>query len=155
MDRNIWKNVGENVYLLVLVLPEIFFQPTSMFWISVMIDRSNAFCCRLACIAVDEAHLIWGWREFCKKFSNIGIFWLEFLKVPIMAVSVTITLNILEYIRKTLNLKTPVRLYQRLLDCPNITYTIAPILQFRGPQFPDIAKDKWYWQYWKNLDLCW
>lgn len=44
-----------------------------------------------------------------------------------MAVSATMTTNTLEYVRKTLNLKTPVRLYRRHLDCPNITYTVAPI----------------------------
>lgn len=44
-----------------------------------------------------------------------------------MAVSATITTHTLKYVRKTLNLKTPVRLYRRPLDCPNITYTIAPI----------------------------
>ncbi len=37
------------------------------------------------------------------------------------------TLNTLEYVRKTLNLKTSIRLYQRPLDCPNITYTITSI----------------------------
>ena len=44
-----------------------------------------------------------------------------------MAVLATMTINILKYVRKTLNLKTPVRLYQRPLDRPNITYTVAPI----------------------------
>lgn len=37
------------------------------------------------------------------------------------------TINILEYIRKILNLKTLVRLYRRFFDRPNITYTVAPI----------------------------
>lgn len=73
MDKKIWKNVGEGVYSVVLALPEIFFQPTSIFWLSIMRERSNAFCRRLPCIAVDEAHLMWGWKEFCKEFSNIGI----------------------------------------------------------------------------------
>ena len=44
-----------------------------------------------------------------------------------MAVSATMTTNTLEYVRKTLNLKTPVRLYRRPLDRPNITYTVASI----------------------------
>ena len=92
-----------------------------------MRERSNSFCRRLACIAVDEAHLMWGWRQFRKEFNNVAILRLVFPKVPIMAVSATMTTNTLEYVRKTLNLKTPVRLYQRPLDCPNITYTVAPI----------------------------
>lgn len=121
------ENVGEDVYSVVLASPEIFFQPTSMFWLSIMSERSNAFCRRLACIAVNEAHLMWGWRKFCKEFSNVGILQSVFLKVPIMAVSAIMTPNTLEYVRKTLNLKTLVRLYRRPLDRPNITYTVAPI----------------------------
>ena len=40
------------------------------------------------------------------------------------------TSNILKYVRKTLNLKILVRLYRKLLDCPNITYTIFLITSF-------------------------
>ena len=67
MDKKIWKNIEEGVYSVVLVSPEIFFQPTSIFWLSIMRERSNIFCQQLACIAVDETHLIGGWREFCKE----------------------------------------------------------------------------------------
>ncbi len=31
IDKNVWKNIREGVYSIVLVLLEIFFQPTSMF----------------------------------------------------------------------------------------------------------------------------
>lgn len=40
------------------------------------------------------------------------------------------TPNILQHVRKTLNLKIPVCLYQRLLDCLNITHTIILIISF-------------------------
>lgn len=50
-----------------------------------------------------------------------------FSKVSIITISITITLNILKYIRKTLNIKTLICLYQKLLDCLNIIYTIALI----------------------------
>ena len=30
IDKNIWKNIGEGIYLVVLALLEIFFQPTSI-----------------------------------------------------------------------------------------------------------------------------
>ena len=73
MDKNVWKNIRKNVYSVVLALPEIFFSPTSIFWLSVMKDRSNTLCHWLAYIAVDEAHLMWDWREFYKKFNNIRI----------------------------------------------------------------------------------
>ena len=95
-----------------------------------MKERSNVFYCQLACIAVDEAHLICGWREFCKELGNVGILRSIFPKVPIIAISVMMTPNTLEYVKKTLNLKTPVRLYQKLLDHPNITYIVALITSF-------------------------
>lgn len=41
------------------------------------------------------------------------------------------TLNTLEYVQKMLNLKTPVYLYRRPLDCPNIMYTVAPITSYK------------------------
>ena len=60
IDKNIWKNIGEDVYLVVLPLPENFFQPTSIFWLNIIRERFNPFCCQQAAIAVDETHLIWG-----------------------------------------------------------------------------------------------
>lgn len=113
-----------------------------MFELNVIWDKSNAFCNQLACIAVDEVHLIWCWKELCKKFSNIGIFQLIFPKIPIMAISVTITPNILKYVRKTTNLKTAVRLYWRSLDYVNIIYTVVPITNssFQNLNFRILSK---------------
>lgn len=103
------------------------FDPHSRFWLSTICNRSNAFCRQLACVAVDEAHLIWGWREFRAQYSNVGILQTVFPKVPIMAMSATFTPNILEYVRKTLNMRPPIQLYRRPLDRPNITYTVTQI----------------------------
>ncbi len=98
MDKNNEKNIKEIVYLVVLALLQIFFQPTSMFWLSIIRERSNTFCHWLLCIAIDEAHLMWGWKKFCKEFSNIRNFQLVFLKVPIIAIAVTMTPNIIQYV---------------------------------------------------------
>lgn len=127
INKKIWKNVRKDVYSVVLASLEILFQPTLIFWLSIMRERFHAFCQRLACIAVDKAYLMWGWREFCKELSNVSILRSVFPKVPIMAVSITMTINTLEYVRKTLNLKIPIRLYRRLLNCPNIIYAVTPI----------------------------
>ena len=59
IDKKIWKNVREDVYSVVLASPKIFFQLTPIFWLSIMRERSNAFCQLLAYIAIDEAYLIW------------------------------------------------------------------------------------------------
>ena len=46
-----------------------------------------------------------------------------------MTLSATITPNVLEYIRKSLHLQSPVQLYKRTLDRPNITFMIKEIKQ--------------------------
>lgn len=65
-DR-VWKDVSAGMYSVVLASPEMLFEPDSLFWRSILRGNSTAFSRRLACIAVDEAHLIWGWREFRKN----------------------------------------------------------------------------------------
>lgn len=49
-----------------------------------------------------------------------------------MALSATLTSNNLEYIRKSLNLRAPVRLCKHPLDQPNIIYSVAPIKKKGG-----------------------
>lgn len=124
-DRIVCKNVENGLYSMILASPEMVLEPQSWFWSSTKRARSSAFCQRLACIAVDEAHLIWGWREFRKEYNNIGRIRAIFPSVPIMALSATLTSNNLEYIRKSLDLQSPVQLCKRPLDRPNITYTVA------------------------------
>lgn len=47
-----------------------------------------------------------------------------------MAVSATMTLNIIEYVKKSSNVKILVGLYQKSLDSPNIIYIITLIINF-------------------------
>lgn len=109
------------VYLVVIALSKMLFEPDSLFW------RSIPFSQRLFCIAVDKAHLIWGWREFCKNYSNIGILQAIYPKIPIMALSATLTPTTLEHVRKALDSQSPVRLHERPLNCPKMIYTVAQI----------------------------
>ena len=57
-DRTICKNVENGLYSVILASPEMVLEPQSWFWSSTIRARSSAFCQHLACIAVDEAHLI-------------------------------------------------------------------------------------------------
>lgn len=50
-----------------------------------------------------------------------------FSKVPTLALSATVTSNVLEYISKLLKLCSPVRLYKELLDRSNLMYMVAEI----------------------------
>lgn len=119
--------MNEERYSVILDSSEILFSHGSPFWLQTVRDQSNAFCRRIGCIAIDEAHLLWGWQEFRKKYANVGKLRAFFADVPIMALSATITRNILEYICESLHLQTLVQLYKRTLDWPNITYMVKEI----------------------------
>lgn len=126
-DPSIWKEITAGLYSVILASPEILLGHNSYFWKSIVREPGNPFCKRLACIAVDEAHLVWGWREFRKEYQNLNKLRSFFPEVPIMALSATMTRNVMEYIRTALNMRTPVRLYRRRLDRPNITYMVKEI----------------------------
>ena len=100
---------------------------SSVFWLRTARQKDNSFCCRLACIAVDEAHLVWGWQTFRKEYANISTLKVVFPDVPVIALFATITKNVPEYICKSLLLRSPVHLYKRTLDRPNITYMVQEI----------------------------
>ncbi len=59
-----------------------------------------------------------------------------FSKVPTLIMSATITPNILDYIRVSLKLPPPSRIYRLPLDQPNLKYMVCPI---QKPGFRDLA----------------
>ena len=59
-NPNIWKQLEQREYSVIFASPEIVLAPQSHFWKHTVGRKGNEFCRRLACIAVDEAHLIWG-----------------------------------------------------------------------------------------------
>ena len=101
--------------------------PQFHFWKHTVGRKSNEFCCRLACIAVNKANLIWGWREFRKDYRHIGLLCSYFPNVSIVDLFTIMTNNVLDYICAFLNLRLPVRFYKQFLDCPNIIYDVAKI----------------------------
>lgn len=64
-------------------------------------------------------------KRICKG-SKTACFYLD---IPIIALSTTITRNILEYICEYLHLRMPVDLYKQTLDRLNITYMVKRIKQ--------------------------
>lgn len=121
--------MDKGVYSVVLAFPEILLVHGSHLWLQTIKNRSNEFCRRLACIAVDEAHLLWGWRQFRKEYLNVGKLRIFFPEVPVVALLATITQNVLEYFHSALKLRRPTNLYKRTLDRPNITYIVQEIRQ--------------------------
>lgn len=43
IDNKIWKYIEEGIYLIVLALPEIILQLTTIFWLSILREKSNIF----------------------------------------------------------------------------------------------------------------
>ena len=127
----VWSDVENGRYLVVLASLEVLLSNSSVFWLRIARQKRNAFCCRLACIAVDKAHLIGGWRTFWKEYGNVGTLKIVFADVPIIVLSATFTRNVLEYVCQSLHLRSPVHLYKRTLDWPNITYMVQEITKPR------------------------
>ncbi len=50
-----------------------------------------------------------------------------FPTIPMVLLSATVTPNILKYIRVSLKLSLPLRIYRQPLNCPNLTYIVSPI----------------------------
>ncbi len=97
-DPGIWNRVDKGEYSVILGSPDVLLGPRSLFWQRTVRNRNNAFCKQLACIVIDEAHLIWGWRSFRKEYGMIGHLKSTFPKVPTLALSATVTPNVLEYV---------------------------------------------------------
>ena len=135
-DPKLWHCIDQGLYDVVLASPEVLLGPRTWFWLKTVRNLDNRFCQRLRCIAIDEAHLIWGWRDFREKYQMIGHLKDVFPTVPTLMLSATITPNVLEYIRVSLKLPSPLRIYRQPLDRPNLTYMVTPI---RNPGFEDLA----------------
>ncbi len=58
-----------------------------------------------------------------------------FLAIPMLMLSVTVTLNILEYMQILLNLPLPACIYKYSLDQSNLSYIVVPI---KKAEFEDL-----------------
>lgn len=63
-DPKVWKKVEVGNYSVILVMPKMLLQYAYIFLLCTVQNRGSAFTKWLACIAVNEAHLVWGWRTF-------------------------------------------------------------------------------------------
>lgn len=124
------------MYNVILALPEIILVSQSWFWKKTVRVRDNNFIRRLHCIAIDETHVIWGWRNFREEYRMLGHLKDVYPTVPTLILSATVTPNIPDYIRVSLKLSPPSRIYRQPLDWPNLKYIVSPI---RNPGFQDLA----------------
>lgn len=115
-NPQVWSCLKTEVYSVVLASPEVFLVYGSMFLLCIICNRLCAFTKRLACIAIDKAHLIWGWRSFQKEYTGLEILRHCYPKVLLMALSATLIPNVLEYIHKLLHRRNSVCLYKMPID---------------------------------------
>ncbi len=152
-NPRVWKEVEAGDFSVILASPKILLQYASMFLFRIVHNKSSLFTKRLACIAIDEAYLVWGWRTFWKKYAALETLRHCFPKVPIIVLSATITTNVLGYIGELLHLHAPTLFYKQPLDCPNITQMVTHIskqwfgdLDYLVPKVGIILKTMIFWK---------
>ena len=122
----LWWDIDNGIFDIILASPEILLRDGSHFFLVTVRNQNNSFCRRLRLLAIDEVHLMWGWREFRKEYLNIGAIRSHFLKVPIAALTATLAPNVAEYVSHMLHMhKSKTRLYKLSVDRPNITQFVA------------------------------
>ena len=127
-NQSLWTEIDCGKYDIILASPEVLLQDGSHFFKVTLRNKRRAFCRRLRVLAVDEAHLIWGWREFRKEYLNIGTIRSHFPDVPIVALSATLTPNVAEYVVNTLHLRRgQTELYKLSVDRPNIMQFVCQL----------------------------
>ncbi|MCJ1467000.1 ATP-dependent DNA helicase Q5 [Pseudocyphellaria aurata] len=134
-DPEIWSQIDRGLFSVIFASPWVVLAPRSPFWTHTLAGRSGEFFRRLACIAIDEAHLVWGSRKFQNEYIVIDLLRSFFPSVPVLTLSETITKKDLDFVRRSLSLRAPVRLYKESLDRPNVTYSVAEI---RKPGYQEL-----------------
>lgn len=117
---------------LILASPEVLLHDRSYFWETILRNRNSPFCSRLFAIIVDECHLVWGWREFRKDYLGLGFLRTYFPQVTMIAMSATITPNVLKFVAKSIGLRSGFRLYKQSIDRKNICQFVCQISQKAG-----------------------
>ena len=115
-NRDLWKDVQDVQFDLVLASPEILLRDKTYFWETIPRNKTSVFCKRLFAIVIDEGHLVWGWRQFRKDYLGLGSLRAHFPKVTLIAMSATVTLNILKFVARTVGLRAGFRLYKKSID---------------------------------------
>lgn len=89
------------------------------------LKKSKFFLQKVRAIVVDEAHCIdtWG-RSFRPQWGNIGMIRATFPKVPIMALSATLSHRVRKIVIESLHLRNNFLFIQRPLDRPNIFFGV-------------------------------
>ena len=122
----LWQDIDNGIFDVILASPEILLRDGSHFFLVTVRNQKNSFCRRLRLLAINEVHLMWGWREFRKEYLNFGAIRSHFPKVPIVALTATLAPNVAEYIFRHFDMrKAETCLYKLSIHRPNITQMVA------------------------------
>lgn len=99
-----------------------------------LLRKKCAFNVRLIGVAIDEVHVVWGYREFRSEYRNIGDFRAHLRHVPFLGLSATLTPIMLEYIHRTLRLSAPTILFREPVGRYNVTIAVVPISRSAADQ---------------------
>lgn len=78
-------------------------------------------------IAIDKAHIIWGWRDFKKEYWMLRYLKDIYPTIFILALLATIISNIFDYIQVFVKFLRFLRIHRQLLNWSNLCYIISPI----------------------------
>ena len=82
--------------------------------------KKSVFASRLCGLIIDEAHLVYVWRQFRSNYASLSRMRTLWPKVPIMTLSATFAPHVATYVHKSLELMKGAKLIRRQIDRPNI-----------------------------------
>ena len=136
-NPNIWKKVEHGAYRIIYASPEVLLHSGSYFWIH-LLRKKCAFNTRLIGVAVDEVHVVWGYREFRTEYANIGDFRAHLRHVPFIGLSATLTPITLDYIHKALNLNWPTVLFRQSIGRCNVAIGVVTMDTSRAQRYTQL-----------------
>ena len=82
--------------------------------------QKSVFASRLCGLVIDEAHLVYVWRQFRTNYASLSRMRTLWPKIPIMTLSATFAPHVAGYVHKSLELMTGAKLIRRQIDRPNV-----------------------------------
>ena len=76
--------------------------------------KKSVFASRLCGLIIDEAHLVYVWRQFRSNYASLSCMRTLWPKVPIMTLSATFAPHVATYVHKSLELMTGAKLIYQI-----------------------------------------
>ena len=118
------QEIATGVYQIVYICPE-FIDPRNKCFMKLagLGQKKSVFAQRLCGLVIDEAHLVFVWRQFRTTYASLSRMRSIWPKIPIMTLSATFPPHVASYVHKSLELMTGAQLIRRTIDRPNIYFS--------------------------------